>query len=63
MITLAVSDYCHNCPSFDPELETLYCVDDNGTNVHYVKCSRALECQQIRLHIERQFKEKHNADD
>lgn len=56
MIEVHVSDYCHDCPGFYPDINTLY--GDDGTIIHHITCSNRDECRHIKLHLEKKLKEK-----
>ena len=48
MIKLNVKDYCHDCPQFVADSETLWM---NGENLTYVMCGNRKECQQIEQYL------------
>lgn len=48
MIKLNVKDYCHNCPQFVADHETLWM---NGENVTYVMCLNRELCRQIEQYL------------
>lgn len=58
MIKIQVSDYCHNCQEFYPDLNSLF--GDDGMVIHYITCDNKDKCRNIRLHLEKQMKEKNN---
>jgi hypothetical protein len=54
MIALRINDYCHSCPDFDAEVETLR----HGGDCHtFVSCSHATKCERIKRHLEKSIKE------
>ena len=57
MIRLAVSEYCDECPRFDPVCNTMY--TDVGKTEHCVSCMNSDECRNIYKYLKTQM-EKEN---
>lgn len=48
MIKLMVRKMCHDCPQFDPEVDTLW---ENDKPIHCVKCGNSDMCKDIRRYL------------
>ena len=48
MIRLMVSKHCHDCPQFNPEVDTLW--EDNKPT-HYITCFNKDICREIRRYL------------
>lgn len=48
MIKLMVRKMCHDCPQFNPEVDTVW-EDDKPT--HFVKCMNTDMCREIRRYL------------
>lgn len=56
MIKLIVDDYCHDCPEFEPTVETQSYEDFFGDMIvnHEVKCKYAERCERIKEYLDNQ---------
>lgn len=65
LITLDVKEFCHECPSFHPEVTRLY--GDDKLICQTITCNRKEECENLEnivramLNLKEQLKEKENA--
>lgn len=48
MIKIMVRKMCHDCPQFNPEVDTLW---ENDKPTHIVKCMNADMCREIRRYL------------
>lgn len=53
MISLDTKEYCHDCPNFEPEVQTVYY--DNSVQ-HIIRCSNMAHCQAIEQHLKKSIK-------
>ena len=56
MISLDISDYCHECPKFEPECTNLYY--DGGKCTTLISCKNKGVCANLKLYIEQQIVRK-----
>lgn len=48
MIRLMVRKMCHDCPQFNPEVDTIW---EDDKPMHYVKCMNLDMCREIRRYL------------
>lgn len=59
MIRLMVAKKCHDCPQFNPMVDTIW---ENNKPTHYVSCYNSDICREIRRYL-KELEEEQNVEE